>query len=152
MERLTKRIDGEAVFHECNGTCGTCDGVTCFCVQQMVSRLAAYEDTGFTPEEVKEHEEAYIEIMTRTYGQFHQKISQWLQAEKDGRMVVLSEEKELTDEEIAEMTGYKCPICKHHHLCTMPGMRAMCGESYTHFEPRKPREDEEALRKEADNG
>lgn len=57
--------------------------------QRRLDRLAAYEDTGLEPEEVKEHETACIEIMTRTYGPLHQKISQWLQAEKDGRLVVL---------------------------------------------------------------
>lgn len=41
----------------------------CFASQavHLRSRLAAYEDTGLMPEEVKEHEAAYIEIMTRTY-------------------------------------------------------------------------------------
>lgn len=59
--------------------------------QEVVARLAAYEDTGLEPEEVKEHEAAYIEIMTRTYGPLHQKIGRWLQAEKDGHLVVLQE-------------------------------------------------------------
>ena len=45
MERLTKRIeDGQAIFHECHGTCGTCDGANCYCIGPMVDRLAAYED------------------------------------------------------------------------------------------------------------
>ncbi len=57
--------------------------------QEVVARLAAYEDTGLEPEEIMEHETAYIEIMTRTYGPLHQKIGQWLQDEKDGRLVVL---------------------------------------------------------------
>ena len=90
MERLTKRIEGgQAVFHECHGTCGTCDGANCYCIGLMVDRLSAYEDTGLEPEEIKKHEAAYNECMTRTYGPFKQKISQWLQAEQAGRMVVL---------------------------------------------------------------
>ena len=52
-------------------------------------RLAAYEDTGLDPEDIKKHEAAYNECLTRTYGPFKQKISQWLQADKDGRLVVL---------------------------------------------------------------
>lgn len=67
MERLTKRIDGEAVFHECHGTCGTCDGAMCFCVQPMVDRLAAYEDA--MPLE---------------------RTQELAQAERDGRLVVLT--------------------------------------------------------------
>ena len=53
------------------------------------NRLAAYEDTGLEPEEIKVHEAAYNECLTRTYGPFKQRISQWLQAEQDGRLVVL---------------------------------------------------------------
>ena len=58
MERLTKRLeDGQAIFHECHGTCGTCDGANCYCIGPMVDRLAAYEDTGLEPEEIKEFAE-----------------------------------------------------------------------------------------------
>lgn len=53
MERLTKRLeDGQVVFHECHGTCGTCDGATCYCIGTMVDRLAAYEDTGLEPQDI----------------------------------------------------------------------------------------------------
>ena len=53
MERLTKRIEGgQAVFHECHGTCGTCDGANCYCIGPMVDRLAAYEDTGLEPQDI----------------------------------------------------------------------------------------------------
>lgn len=52
-------------------------------------RLVAYEDTGLDPEDIKKHEAAYNECLTRIYGPFKQKISQWLQADKDGRLVVL---------------------------------------------------------------
>ena len=52
-------------------------------------RLAAYEDTGLEPEEIKKHEAAYNECLTRTYGPFKQKIIQWLQAKQDWRLVVL---------------------------------------------------------------
>lgn len=51
--------------------------------------LAAYRATGLTPEEIKNHEAAYNECLTRTYGPFKQKINQWLRAEKEGRLVVL---------------------------------------------------------------
>ena len=57
--------------------------------KKILNRLAAYEDTGLEPEEIKKHEAAYNECLTRTYGPFKQKISQWLQAEQDGRLVVL---------------------------------------------------------------
>lgn len=114
----------------------------------IMEELQAYRDTGLASEEIERLKEYMKPFTIKDMDRFREIMD----AEKDGRLVVLPEEKELTDEEIAEMTGYKCPICKHHHLCTMPGMQAMCGESYTHFEPRKPQEAEETLRKEGDNG
>lgn len=58
-------------------------------VAKFFNRLSAYEDTGLEPEEIKNHEAAYNECLTRTYGPFKQKISQWLQVEKEARLVVL---------------------------------------------------------------
>ena len=58
-------------------------------LEKIQKRLSSYEDTGLEPEEIKKHEAAYNECLTRTYGPFKQKISQWLQAEQDGRLVVL---------------------------------------------------------------
>ena len=87
MERLTKWIDGGLVFpNELIGVMMTPSNDT---MCQILTRLAAYEDTGLEPEEIKKHEAAYNECLTRTYGPFKQKISQWLQAEQDGRLVVL---------------------------------------------------------------
>lgn len=57
--------------------------------RQTWERLKEYEDTGLEPEDIKKHEAAYNECLTRTYGPFKQKISQWLQAEQTGRLVVL---------------------------------------------------------------
>ena len=53
------------------------------------NRLAAYENTGLEPEEIKAHEEEFIELTTLSYGPVHKKISQWLKADRDGRLVVL---------------------------------------------------------------
>ena len=93
MERLTKRLeDGQAIFHECHGTCGTCDGANCYCIGPMVDRLAAYEDTGLEPDEIadfmKRWEQA-VEIggMLKKYGIDH--IWDIIQAEQTGRLVVL---------------------------------------------------------------
>lgn len=91
MERLTKQWgDNPAVPANINYDFllgldkETADGV-----QAVLDRLAAYEDTGLEPVEVKEQESAYFELMTRTYGSFCQKIGSWRQAEKDGRLAVL---------------------------------------------------------------
>lgn len=58
-------------------------------VQEILARLAAYENTGLEPEEVKNWQNIYNEILTRTYGPFHQKIADWLKAEQEGRLVLL---------------------------------------------------------------
>ncbi len=52
MERLTKRIGEDAVFHECSDICETCSCAECSSVQPMLDRLAEYEDTGLDPGEV----------------------------------------------------------------------------------------------------
>jgi len=49
---------------------------------EIYDRLAAYEDTGLEPEEVKE-------ITSWSYGPFHKKMGDWLKAEHEGRLVVL---------------------------------------------------------------
>ena len=80
-------------------------------VCRLKSRLAAYEDAGLEPEEIKKHEAAYNECLTRTYGPFKQKISQWLQAEQDGLLVVLPSKTvwELTMDAGPDC-DMKCPV------------------------------------------
>jgi len=47
---------------------------------------------------------------------------------------LLSLNEEMSAVKMAEQTGYMCPICKKHKLCTTPGLKPLCGETYTHFE------------------
>ena len=94
MERLTKRLeDGQAIFHECHGTCGTCDGANCYCIGHMVDRLAVYEDTGMEPEEINDMalEVATLKTIESMYDGFGKPdhIRDLLQAEQDGRLGVL---------------------------------------------------------------
>lgn len=44
---------------------------------------------------------------------------------------------EITAEEAAVITGYKCPICRHYRLCHTPMLAPKCGDSYDHFEPKE---------------
>ena len=91
MERLTKH--SKQTSHE-NGICcthfrgpeclevgGNC-AMNCKWEEAAWSRLAAYEDTGLTPEQIKE-------LAHDTTGPLHRKISEWIDAEQDGRLVVL---------------------------------------------------------------
>ena len=77
MERLTSKWP--------SGLIGVQQGM----MPEALERLATYEDTGLEPEEVKNWQDIYNEILTRTYGPFHQKIADLLQAEQEGRLVVL---------------------------------------------------------------
>lgn len=64
MERLTKRFDGWVMREGCQGPCRTCNGAKCADIFPMIDRLAAYEDTGLTPDEVAEYQhlcETYVE-------------------------------------------------------------------------------------------
>ena len=45
----------------------------------------------------------------------------------------------ISEEEAAEITGYKCPICENHEMCVLPYMKPLCGETYTHFKPKTAR-------------
>lgn len=54
MERLTKRFDGWVMREGCHGPCRTCNGAKCADIFPMIDRLAAYEDSGLTPEEIIE--------------------------------------------------------------------------------------------------
>ena len=108
MERLT--FDGNfcdiAMCRESpcpyNGMCSQ---------REIWERLKKYEDAGLAPEEIKKHEAAYNECLTRTYGPFKQKISQWLQAEQTGRLVVLPSKTvwELTMDAGPDC-DLKCPV------------------------------------------
>ncbi len=53
-----------------------------FTIDEAVKRLAAYEDTGLTPEEINE-------LLHLSYGPLHKKLGEWIAAEQDGRLVVL---------------------------------------------------------------
>lgn len=51
-------------------------------LNNAIIKLAAYEDTGLTPEEI-------IELLHQSNGPLHKKLGQWLQAEQEGRLAVL---------------------------------------------------------------
>ena len=79
MERCTIRLKtGEA-------RCSQLDG------NVVVERLAAYEDTGLTPEEIKAPftEDTMINLAAQALGVEHSRLRELAEADKDGRVVVL---------------------------------------------------------------
>ena len=59
-------------------------------VREMMDRLAAYEDTGLTPELVRETAELAIWVHDNGI----EKIKEWIKADKVGRLVVRPERPE----------------------------------------------------------
>lgn len=88
MERLThKRHDSDAYTIGCSrscrgGECGDCEEFG-----KIIERLAAYEDTGLTPEECAEYKKFEDEIIAsgKTFG----RLIELLNADREGRAAVL---------------------------------------------------------------
>ena len=95
MERMTKRRidDGEAYLacvelpeNECDGIC-----TTCWRAGEAVDKLAAYEDTGLTPEEIKSAitKDALIKLTAQALETTPERLRELAAADKKGRVVVL---------------------------------------------------------------
>ena len=100
MERLTKRdTDGQAMMD-----CEKCkadwtgkhgkpmvDCTALYCRNRLKDRLAAYEDTGLTPEEIKAPftEDTMINLAAQALGVETSRLRGLAEADKDGRVVVL---------------------------------------------------------------
>ena len=93
MERLTNRLeDGTAYVVSETGTEGVGHFTTQRRLPEVIARLAAYEDTGLTPEEVKETVRQLDTIVDR-YGLYHDgrgdAILELLTACKAGKLAFL---------------------------------------------------------------
>lgn len=97
MDRLTKRVtDGQAMMdcEKCKADWTGKHGksmVDCtplYCHNRLKDRLAAYEETGLTPEQC-ENAKAIIEYAFSADTSKAERIRELLKADKDGRLVVL---------------------------------------------------------------
>lgn len=95
MERLTKRRidDGEAYLacvelrkDECDGQC-----TICWRAGDAVDRLAAYEDTGFSPEEIKSTftQDALIKLAAQALETTPERLRELAAADNERRVVVM---------------------------------------------------------------
>lgn len=90
MERLTRRINGVVVYVGAKNPYSTgqipCE-VEPAGVREMMDRLAAYEDTGLTPQACAEAREAgkVLSSCDISFG----RLAELLTADRDGRLVVL---------------------------------------------------------------
>lgn len=96
MERLTERTSSGAANLAYPAACyfndGTRDGIaTSAYRQKAINRLAAYEDTGLEPEEIKTafNEGALLKLTAQYLSTTPDRLREWAKADKDGRLVVL---------------------------------------------------------------
>ena len=100
MERLTE-WNGEQPRHAYYPCCfkapcygDGCKINDCLFETAVCDRLAAYEDTGLTPEEIKAPftEDAMINLAAQALGVEPSRLRELAEADKDGRVVVLERE------------------------------------------------------------
>ena len=92
MERLTKRENGHAHYPRCfEEPCGGmgCRTEDCEFKIEICERLAAYEDTGLTPEEIDMDHEAAEQLRQLCRGYDLGRLEELAEADKDGSVVVL---------------------------------------------------------------
>lgn len=88
MERYTeKHYDGNGYYLICSGNCETLNCGDCGILDKIVDRLAAYEETGLEPEEVRRCLE-FENICLDEYIK-HERLHELAQADREGRCVVL---------------------------------------------------------------
>ena len=86
MNRLTKRVDGISVLES-----WAIDKDPVSIIQMLCNRLAAYEDSGLEPEDLKKtfNEDAIIKLAAQALNTTPDHLRDLIKAEKNGRMVVL---------------------------------------------------------------
>lgn len=93
MERLTeKHYLGTDHYMKCSGNCNVdMDCIDCPSFDCLVERLAAYEGTGLTPEEVLSMSGEWRAMMSvlNSIGGGYDRLRELAEADKDGRLVVL---------------------------------------------------------------
>ena len=91
MERLTV-FDGEFWVHKNFPPVGE-DTIDEFidCVKELAARLAAYEDTGLEPDDIKRvfNEDAVLNLAGQALGITPDRLRELAQADREGRCVVL---------------------------------------------------------------
>lgn len=93
MERLTeKHYLAEDHYMKCSEDCNVdMDCVDCPAFDKLIERLAAYEGTGLTPEEIKAPftEDAMINLAAQALGVEPSRLRELAEADKAGRVIIL---------------------------------------------------------------
>ena len=95
MERYTEKHYGEDGYYlVCSGNCETLNCGDCGILDKIVDRLAAYEDTGLEPEEVRSQKELFDYLVfdstpSEDIERF-KRLRELAEADREGRCVVLN--------------------------------------------------------------
>ena len=141
MERLTKRIDGRLVFpNELIGVMMTPSNDT---MCRILTRLAAYEDSGLEPEEIKE----FAEDVAYQFG-YYFPIKDMLYISTGGLSTLEWAFRILGWNDPHPVPECECefPCCHKHATCGTPtkdGYKRVCGK---HFAELTREEAEAALK------
>ena len=108
MEQLTKRLCGRPTIVK---------GFSISEIEEVIDRLAAYEDTGLEPEEIgalKSREKGLVELLNGVScgcAVTYTRLRELVQADREGRCVVLPAK---VDETVYQAKkGDDCPCCFH---------------------------------------
>ena len=91
MKRYTeKHYDENGYYLICSGNCETLNCGDCGILDKIVDRLAAYEDTGLEPEDIKRafNEAAVLKLAGQALGITPDRLRELAQADREGRCVV----------------------------------------------------------------
>lgn len=109
MKRLTKaHYNGKGYYMTCSEDCNSpADCIDCAALDNLVGRLAAYEDTGLTPEEIDGLPALWAERM--------KEVSELQEAKDAGRLVVLPCKVGDTVYRVWNTEG-RAPVIESYHM------------------------------------
>ncbi len=141
MERLTEWNDEQtrhAYYPRCfEDPCygSGCKIENCPFEAAVCDRLAAYEDTGLTPEELKAAltKPLFLRVAAQALGVDIGRLSELAEADKDGRVVVLAHEERTLDFSVKYTE-----ICALYHFCIDLGIKCTIERLHDGYAVRFP--------------
>ena len=137
MERLTEKYClAEDHYMKCEEDCNVdMHCVDCPAFDKLIERLAAYEDTGLTPEEIKAPftEDTMINLTAQALGVVPSRLRELAEADKDGRVVVLPPEERTLD-----FPAKYTEIRALYHFCVDLGIKCTIEHLYDGYAVRFP--------------
>lgn len=106
MERLTRRLSSGAADYNINMSRLNCAGKSVY-RQKCVEALAAYEDTGLEPEDIRQLtddiESRFLVWIEKHYGISGARFTELMEAKRDGRCLILPSRSIAARYDVADM-------------------------------------------------